>query len=207
MTPRRIVQKSLAFDKPPRIPLAMLPEFGNDFRRVRRKDAPNRKQQPWTQQPEGHWTMIDEWGNLWRRLENITKGEVHRGVIQDGWDLLDDYEWPETDDPALYEEAAAEVKQYHDEGYYVRAGVWWPFNAARYMRRLEVFLADCAEAPDQVEKLLNRIADMIEAEIYPLRGYRRGRDRHRRRLGHAGPASGKPAHVPAAVQAGFQTIV
>ncbi len=95
-----------------------------------------------------------------------TKGEVYKGVIEDGWDLLDDYDWPQTNDPALFEEAAEEVKQYHEEGWYVRGGVPGPFGVARYMRKLEVFLADCAEEPERVSALLKRIADQMEAEIY-----------------------------------------
>ena len=165
MTPREIVKMSLAFAKPPRIPYAMGGGFPSDFRGVRRKPAPNKPQQPWTQH-DGYWNMIDEWGNEWRRLENITKGEVWKGVLQDSWDLLDTYEWPATDDASLYQDAAEQVRQYHKEDYYVRGGIWWPFNAARYMRRLEVFLGDCVEYPDRVEQLLDGVTDMLEREIH-----------------------------------------
>jgi hypothetical protein len=110
--------------------------------------------------------MIDEWGNEWRRLENITKGEVHRGVIEEGWDLLETYQWPDVDRADLYEEAAERVKEYHQEGYYVHGSVGMSFDIARYMRRMEIFLTDCAAEPDRVRALLDRIADLLERQVH-----------------------------------------
>jgi len=167
MTSRDIVASSLAFAYPPRIPYGMGGGFPSDLRGVGRKPAPNRMQQPWTER-DGYWDMVDEWGNLWRRLENITKGEVFKGVIEDGWELLERYEFPKTDAAELYGEAAAQTREYHREGYFVLGHVGWPFAFARYMRRMEVFLADCAENPDRVQDLLKRIADIVEVEIYRL---------------------------------------
>jgi hypothetical protein len=138
--------------------------FPSDFRGVRRKAAPNRIMQDWTER-DGYWNMIDEWGNEWRRLESITKGEVYRGVIEESWDQLESYDWPATDDLSLYDEAAERVKQFHDEGFFVWGSVGWPFDTARYMRRMEVFLADCAESPDRVAALLSRVTDNLEREI------------------------------------------
>ena len=166
MTSREIVKASLAFEGPPRIPYAMGGGFPSDVRHVRRKPAPNRVQQPWTLQAGGYWNMIDEWGNEWRRLENITKGEVYKGVIEDSWDLLDTYEFPDTSDPALFDEAKAQVEQYHAEGHYVLGGTAWTFDISRYMRRMEVFLLDCVENQERVIELLNRVADIIESDIH-----------------------------------------
>ncbi|MDH7569967.1 MAG: uroporphyrinogen decarboxylase family protein, partial [Armatimonadota bacterium] len=112
--------------------------------------------------------MYDEWGNEWRRLESITKGEVHHGVLQDSWDLLETYEFPRTHDPALYERARAECAEHHAQGYYVLGSVGWPFNIARYLRRMENFLADVAAEPERVEDLLWRITRLLEREILRL---------------------------------------
>jgi hypothetical protein len=164
LTSRDIVQQSLAFASPPRIPYAMGCGFPSDFRGVGRKPAPNRPMQPWTEH-DGYFSMIDEWGNEWRRLESITKGEVHRGVIEQGWDLLETYDWPDVDRADLYEEAAEQVKAYHAEGYYVQGGMGMAFDIARYMRRMEVFLADCAGEPERVRALLDRIAGLLERQV------------------------------------------
>lgn len=162
---REIVQQSLAFAAPPRTPYAMSGGFPSDFRSVSRKPAPNRKQQAWTER-DGYWNMIDEWGNEWRRLENITKGEVCKGVIEEGWELLESYEWPDVDRAELYEEAAARVKEFHREGYYVRGNMGMSFDIARYMRRMEVFLVDCAIEPERVEALVDRIASLLERQVH-----------------------------------------
>jgi uroporphyrinogen decarboxylase len=165
MTSREIVQMSLAFAGPPRIPYAMGGGFPSDFRGVSRKPAPNRKQQDWTQRGT-YWNMIDEWGNEWRRLESITKGEVHKGVIEKSWDLLETYDWPDVDRAELYEEAAVQVKQHHKDGFYVQGGMGMSFDIARYMRRMEVFLTDCAAEPDRVKALLGRIGDILERQVH-----------------------------------------
>jgi len=167
MTPREIVQTSLAFAGPPRIPYGMGGPYPRDLRSVGRKPAPNSRAQPW-QDYGDYWEMIDEWGNVWRRLENITKGEVYQGVIEESWDLLETYELPQTGAKELYDEAEAATRRYHEEGYFVLGGVGWPFNIARYMRRMENFLADVAAEPESVRELLRRITDLLEVEIYRL---------------------------------------
>jgi uroporphyrinogen decarboxylase len=165
VTPRSIVQQSLAFEGPSRIPYGMGGGFPSDIRGVGRRGARNSRARGWEQKPDGSWDMIDEWGNVWGRLEGITKGEVVRGVIEEDWALLDDYDFPHADDPDLYADAQARSRQFHDEGYYVLGSTNWPFNVARYMRRMENFLADVAAEPDKVRVLLDRVADVVEAEI------------------------------------------
>lgn len=170
VTPREIVQQSLGFDGPPRIPYGMGGGFPRDIQGVGRKGTGNSQARGWEQKPDGSWDMIDEWGNTWGRLEGITKGEVTHGVIEEDWSLLDDYDFPLTDDAELYVDARERCKELHDQGYYVLGSTSWPFNVARYMRRMENFLADVAAEPDKVRFLLNRVADVIEAEIDGMAG-------------------------------------
>ena len=168
MTPRAIVKMSLDFAGPPRIPYAMGGEFPSDLRSVGRAGARNSRARGWEQKADGSWDMIDEWGNTWGRLEGITKGEVTHGVVEEDWSLLDDYEFPQTDDPELYVGAKERCKELHKEGYFVLGGSNWPFNAARYLRRMENFLADVAGEPQKVRDLLDRVADVCEAEIHGM---------------------------------------
>jgi len=167
MTSREIVQTSLAFAGPLRIAYGMGGGFPSDLRHVHRKPALNSRAQPW-RECGSHWEMVDEWGNTWRRLESITKGEVHRGVIEESWELLDSYEFPQTDAAELYDDAATACRQHHEEGFFVLGSVGWPFDTARYMRRMEVFLADVAGDPERVRDLLERVADVYEREIHRL---------------------------------------
>ena len=91
-----------------------------------------------------------------------------KGVIEDNWDLLDTYEFPKTDGIELYEAAKALCKELHAEGYFVLGSVRWPFDAARYMRRMENFLADVAGEKERVVELLRRVTDMLEVEVYRM---------------------------------------
>ncbi|MFC1714181.1 uroporphyrinogen decarboxylase family protein [Candidatus Poribacteria bacterium] len=167
MTSREIVKMSLEFAGPPRIPYGMGGGFPRDMASVGRKGAPNSRAKSWKQY-DGYWEMIDEWGNIWRRLESITKGEVYKGVIEDSWDMLYAYEFPKTDGADLYEGARARCQELHEEGFFVLGSVGWPFNIARYMRRMENFLADVAGEKELVKDLLKRIADILEVEIYRM---------------------------------------
>ena len=167
MTSREIVQTSLAFAGSPRIPYGMGGGYPRDMASVGRKGAPNSRARGWKEY-DGYWEMFDEFGNAWRRLENITKGEVYKGVIEESWDLLDTYEFPKTDGVELYEEAKVRCAEYHKQGYFVLGGVGWPFNIARYMRRMENFLADVAAEKERVKELMQKITDIREVEIYRL---------------------------------------
>lgn len=169
MSPREIVKTSLAFAGPPRIVYGMGGGYPSDLRFVGHKEPPNSRASGWVDHGT-HWTMFDTWGNEWRRLESITKGEVHRGVLEDSWDLLDSYDWPELDRSDLYDDAAAQVQQYHAEGYYVLGHMSWPFDVSRYMRGFQTFLADCAGAQEMVAQLLARVTDLLETQIHRYAG-------------------------------------
>jgi uroporphyrinogen-III decarboxylase len=118
------------------------------------------------------WTPVgkfqeftDEWGNTWRRIGSFTKGEVSHGAIEDDWSLLDSYQWPDVTAPQIWEEARRRCAELQRDGYYVLGGVNWPFNVARYMRRLENFFCDLIAEKANVIRLLNAVADVVEREI------------------------------------------
>ncbi|MGI6352658.1 MAG: uroporphyrinogen decarboxylase family protein [Armatimonadota bacterium] len=165
MTSREIVHASMHFAGPPRIAYGMAGGFPSDVRGVVHAPPPNSRARGWTNRGR-YWDMIDEWGNEWRRLEAITKGEVHKGVIQDSWDLLDGYRWPQLDRAELYEGTAQRTREFHEEGYFVLGGLRWPFDVARYMRGMENFLADCAGDKERVKHLMGLVTDILERQIH-----------------------------------------
>lgn len=165
MTPRQIVCASLAFAGPPRIAYGMGGGFPSDLRWVGHKGPANSRARAWTRQPGGYWDMIDMWGNEWRRLESVTKGEVYRGVLQQSWELMDTYDWPDLDRAELFEDVAAQTARHHAEGYYVLGSVGWPFDTSRYLRGMQTFLMDCAVEPERIAALLDRVAGLFERVI------------------------------------------
>jgi hypothetical protein len=109
--------------------------------------------------------MIDEWGNTWRRIGGRTKGEVSHGVVEEGWECLDSYQWPDVTAPEIWQQAEERCAAFHRDGYYVFGSVNWPFAAARSMRRLENFLYDLAADRHSAMRLLNGAANVVEKEI------------------------------------------
>jgi uroporphyrinogen decarboxylase len=164
LSPREIVRRSIHFEGTPRIGFKLPTPWPCDIFKVGRARAPNRLTTGWT--PNGPFMEhTDEWGNTWRRIGEITKGEVSHGVIEEDWRLLDTYEWPDVSSPEIWRDAARRCGELHAQGYYVLGSANWPFNVARYMRRFENFLYDIAADRDQVVRLLDGVTRVIEKEI------------------------------------------
>jgi uroporphyrinogen decarboxylase len=165
MTPREIVLASLRFEGPPRIPYGMGGGFPSDLAWVGHGQPPNSRARDWVQ-CEGYWDMVDMWGNEWRRLEGITKGEPYLGVFQRSWDAMESYDWPDLDRAELFEGAAARAAECHERGLFVLGGMGWPFDTSRYLRGMQHFLMDCALEPERIEHLLERVGDLYERVIH-----------------------------------------
>jgi len=163
MTSREIVRRAIRFEDPERIPMSLPNPYPNDFMHSGVSGDPNGPQKPWHQLENGTWEMVDEWGNVWRRLESISKGEVARGAIE-SWEHMDRVYWPDYGNPERYERAreafAAEKSRFRIAGM-----PGFPFNIARKMRRMENFLADLVLEPDRIRALLKRVEDLLEKMI------------------------------------------
>jgi uroporphyrinogen decarboxylase len=164
LSPREIVKRCVHFEGAPRTAFRLPKPWQRDIFTVGRMTARNRRATMWA--PNGAFTEhTDEWGNTWRRIGGLTKGEVSHGVIEDDWRLLDTYDWPDVASPEIWREAKERCDQLHAQGFYVMGSVNWPFNVARYMRRMENFLYDIAADRDEVVRLLDGVTGVIEKEI------------------------------------------
>ncbi|MGQ9630541.1 MAG: uroporphyrinogen decarboxylase family protein [bacterium] len=160
MTGREIVKRSLSFSNPERVPMSLPKPYPNDFIHAGIGPHPKDRTRGWERVGD-RWEMIDEWGNTWARLEGFSKGEVVKGVIEDSWDLLDSYEFPALDLPERYEGAR---RLFGEDGEHFRLGglPGFPFNIARYMRRMEIFLMDVLLEKERTKQLLDAIAGLLE---------------------------------------------
>lgn len=102
----------------------------------------------------------DEWGNVWKRFAITTGGEVIEGAIKD-WSEVASYKMPRFDLPARYE-AAAKCFEENADKYRLGGLPGFPFAIMRYMRRVEVFLADVLLHPDEVNALQRRVVDLLK---------------------------------------------
>lgn len=161
MHSREIVLRTLEYRGPERLAATFPHPYWNDicyttyvlegYERVWREVSPGRQE------------CVDEWGNIWARLDATSKGEVVRGVLED-WADLDNLRLPDLANPANFQLVREVCSDPANERFRVGGLPGFPFNIARYMRRLEEFLADILLSPDKVAALLGRIEDLL-AEV------------------------------------------
>lgn len=170
MTGKEIIQRVLTYDHPPRIGLTYSAYEGtpriHDTAGVGPTADPNFEARRWDDDHGGE-CYNDEWGCVWRRIKDKTVGgEVIEQPLKT-WADLDTYRLPTLDDPARYEKAARACEQITDR--YILGGIAGAcFNAARYLRKLENYLLDCAAEPAQVKRLNRMVSDLIlrQVDIY-----------------------------------------
>lgn len=166
MTSREIVRKTLTFGRPERIAMSLPAPYPNDF--VFAGAGPDQRHHSagWQEVAPGRWELTDEWGNTWARLEGFSKGEVSRGVLHD-WASLNHIELPDYGLPERYEGARRTFAE-HKDMFKVGVLPGFPFSIARYMRRLDNFLADVLAEPDNVRRLLEMVEEQVHNAIRQL---------------------------------------
>jgi uroporphyrinogen decarboxylase len=106
----------------------------------------------------------DEWGNIWVRVQGRSaKGEIFRPVIAE-WSGLEDYRVPDYTHPDCAAQMRARFARPTDKFRLAHIG-GWIFDNARYLRKLEVYLADMALYPEEVRRLNAKVAAVYELKI------------------------------------------
>ena len=158
MESREIVLRSLSFSGAPRIAMSLPAPYPNDIVSAGiDKDPDWRPTRTWDLERGARWE--DEWGNVWARLDNFSKGEVVEGALRD-WADLDSYVMPAFDKPARYQAARRRFEEY-PERYRIGGLPGFPFAIMRYLRRMDVFLADLLLHPDPVRALAHRVVELL----------------------------------------------
>lgn len=162
MNSREIVIRSIEFSGPERIAMSLPSPFPNDFLSAGIGADPDGKELPrWRTERWERW--VDEWGNIWQRLDSRVSGEVVQGAITE-WDQLDHYELPQLDDERRFEHAKEVFSRTKDK-YRIGFLPGFPFSIARKLRKLELFLEDVVLYPEKVQELCDRIAELLERVI------------------------------------------
>lgn len=123
----------------------------------------------YTWQPK-RWTSAgreyydDEWGNLWVRMQDgCLSGEVEIPAL-DTWDRLNDFKLPDYDDPRRYDAMRSAFAEHADQ-FKIAVMPGWMFSSCRYMRRMETYLCDLIEYPEQVHILHQKVRPAFERII------------------------------------------
>jgi len=106
----------------------------------------------------------DDWGNIWvRMIEGCSGGEVWKPALED-WSNLDTLTLPDWDNPRRYEGMREYFAQPTDK-FKVAFVPGWIFATGRYLRKMEVYFADLIEYHDEVDRMHEMIAGLVERVI------------------------------------------
>jgi uroporphyrinogen decarboxylase len=158
MNSREIVKRTLEFNCPARVAHSFEP---SDFViAILKIPSP---QGEWHKNHNDQWERVDEWGNVWGRADETSKGQVVKGVLDD-WRAVKTFPMPDFSDPALYDTARATFAA-HPDKWRVGGIHGLTFSVARKIRRLEQYLEDLLVAPEVIRILHDRVDEQIRAQI------------------------------------------
>lgn len=162
MNSRDLIHRVITFNGPERI--------GMSFDRGRMNDIVGGGIAPapgWSDRRhvEGNLEIwFDEWGNQWHRIIGLSIGGEVREPVLKNWKDLDTLKLPNFADPVRYE-AAKKNFSAHPEKFHLGSLPGFPFAIMRYMRKMEIFLADVLEHRDEVEELQRRVLALLKTVI------------------------------------------
>jgi uroporphyrinogen decarboxylase len=159
---REIVKRTLAFENPERVAHSFEPSdfvFGE-------AEIPN-PQNAWRKTGEHEWQRVDEWGNVWGRVDETSKGQVIHGVLDD-LGTVDSYPFPDYANAAHYAHAA-EIYSDHPDKWHIGSVQGFTFKMAQQLRRFDQYLMDLVTEPDLIARLHDRIDEQIVWQIEHLR--------------------------------------
>jgi uroporphyrinogen-III decarboxylase len=162
MDSREIIRRAVTFTGPERIGMTFSGGRMNDVASAGATAPPG-----WSDRRRVVGNMevwFDEWGNQWHRIVGMSAGgEIREPVLKD-WKDLDTLKLPNYADPARYQNAAKAFKA-NPNKYRLGGLPGFPFAIMRYMRKMEVFLADVLLHRAEVEELQRRVVALLKDVI------------------------------------------
>jgi uroporphyrinogen decarboxylase len=162
VTSREIVRKTLAFEGPARVAFSFEP---SDLIEVP-PEIPNPEGE-WRKINDREWRRVDEWGNLWGRIDQTSKGEVIQGVL-DNLDEVETFPLPDFSNPAFYAKAKGTFAAYPDK-WHVGLIHGFTFSIARKLRRLDQYLMDLLLEPEKIHILHDRVDEQIMLQMQRMK--------------------------------------
>lgn len=161
MTSKEIVQRTLNFDYPERV-ARFFKEGQNDF--CWTSTQAKTQATDWKKVSEKKWERLDQWGNIWSRIDDTSKGEVEKGVLNVIEDA-ENYEFPDYSKSEDYLNVKKIASENSDK--YIIGGVsGFTFNIARKLLKLDQYLMDLLLEPKLIKVLHDKVdivvKDMIE---------------------------------------------
>ncbi len=113
-----------------------------------------------------HTPYIDSWGSGQVELtEDVWFPGVHPLADATTIDAIENYPWPDMNDPTRVAHVRAQAQKLRDEGEYAIVGTPWllfPFERAHAMQGLDRFMMNMVHHPDFAAALLRKITDVCK---------------------------------------------
>ena len=163
MTPREIIYANMGDGAPERPGLTFSGDRINDLMGCGLGGSETYEPKRWT---EGNTEYYDdEWGNVWHRLvDRGAGGEIHEQAIKD-WSQLETLNLPDYDKPKRYERMR-EVFGKPSEKFKMASMPGWIFATSRYLRRMEIYLSDLVEYPEEINRLHEIVTDLLVKVVH-----------------------------------------
>lgn len=161
MTSKELIRRTLDFDSPQRVAHS----FDNSDM-VNGEPEIDAQAQDWVRIDATEWQRTDVWGNVWRRVDETSKGEIHIGAL-DNLAMVENMVFPDFDNDEYYEHARTLFAESPDK--WCVGGVYgFTFSVARKLRKLDQYLMDLILEPEKIAVLHDRVDEQIMAQIKHL---------------------------------------
>lgn len=161
MTPREIVERTIRFEGPERLPRDFPPRYGSDFAGMGMFPHPDAR-------PFGG-VGTDSWGSVWENAGVSDVGEVKEFPLTD-WSDWDRLTIPDARDPRRFEYLAQSREQAGDR--FILAHGVSLYERVHFVRGLENTWIDIYESPRELGQLIDVLVDMnlVAIEKYAAAG-------------------------------------
>lgn len=169
MTGKEIITRVIERKDAPRIGFSFNSPYQDDFyfSSLGIFKNPNERYSKWGRYPEilakvpgfkGD-VRVDRIGNIIGRVGIDKNGECIKGILQDDWDLLETFDFPEFENAAIEDLKSANLK--HNNKYVVFVPPVSVFSTFRDARLMENALADTLIEPENVQCFLTKVLDVL----------------------------------------------
>jgi Uroporphyrinogen-III decarboxylase len=173
MKSKEIITRCIEFNNPGRIGLDFNSPHHSDIFWIKASelkygaDPDNEKLMDWGYHNElmikvPHFSgelMIDEWGTIFGRLEQVTKGEPIKGALEDGWEMLADYIFPVIDTSYI---GRIKAQVYNNSDKFILGAMpCSPFATMRDIRRMDNLFIDLLTEEEKVLELNEKIEQIM----------------------------------------------
>ncbi len=113
----------------------------------------------WHKVSDTRWERCDEWGNLWARVDDSSKGEVVKGAL-DSLDNLSKLRLPDLDE-SMFERVREKIKENANSKFVISGLPGFTFNIARKIRKLDYYMMDLVVNRKQIETLHDMLDEWL----------------------------------------------